>query len=192
MHRKFVFQQNDTKIINFDEGVLILEPFFWSNVIFKICFICIKSHDWGNEDCLPQIVTLQNYIMNASLYSCCLCFTKQEQTLYPGEPNNGNFWYVNCDFWDRSGKFWKWHCLRKTAIESKRLHQNEWSWCHIVEKRILYAVMDTAYLFCPSFSWNHWSEVLHSFWATLYFSKLLLLLLLQSASNWEELLWPSG
>ena len=24
--------------------------------------------------------------MNASLYSCCLRFTKQEQTLYPGEP----------------------------------------------------------------------------------------------------------
>ena len=37
-------------------------------------------------ECLPRIVTLQNYVMNASLYSCCLRFTKQEQTLYPGEP----------------------------------------------------------------------------------------------------------
>ena len=52
MRRKFFFQQNDTKVINFDEGVLILEPFFWSNVIFKICFFCIKSHDWGNEEFL--------------------------------------------------------------------------------------------------------------------------------------------
>ena len=66
-------------------------------------------------ECLPRIVTLQNYVMNASLYSCCLRFTKQEQTLYPGEPNNGNFRYVNCDFWDRSGKFGKWHCLRKNG-----------------------------------------------------------------------------
>ena len=32
---KFFFQQDDTKIINFDEGVLILWPFFWCNVIFK-------------------------------------------------------------------------------------------------------------------------------------------------------------
>ena len=47
MSRKFFSQQNDTKINDFDEGVLILEPFFWGNVIFKICFFCIKSHDWG-------------------------------------------------------------------------------------------------------------------------------------------------
>ena len=35
----------------------------------------------------------QSYVMNASLYSCWLPFTKQEKTLYPGKPNNGNFWY---------------------------------------------------------------------------------------------------
>ena len=28
MRRKYFFQQNDTKINDFDEGVLILEPFF--------------------------------------------------------------------------------------------------------------------------------------------------------------------
>ena len=34
---KFFSQQDDTKIVNFDEGVLVLWPFFWGNVIFKIC-----------------------------------------------------------------------------------------------------------------------------------------------------------
>ena len=34
---KFFFQQDDTKNANFDEGVLILWPFFWGNIIFKIC-----------------------------------------------------------------------------------------------------------------------------------------------------------
>ena len=71
---------------------------------------------WGREEFLwvaSWMVTLQIYVMNASLYSCCLRFSKQEQILYPGEPNNGNFRYVSCDFWDRSGKFWKWHCLIK-------------------------------------------------------------------------------
>ena len=29
MRRKFFFQQNDTKINDFDEGVLILEPYFF-------------------------------------------------------------------------------------------------------------------------------------------------------------------
>ena len=35
MSRTFFCLQNDTKINDFDEGVLILEPFFWGNVISK-------------------------------------------------------------------------------------------------------------------------------------------------------------
>ena len=51
---EFFSQQNDTKIINFDEGVLILWSFFWGNVIFKICHFCLKSHNWrtANFHCL--------------------------------------------------------------------------------------------------------------------------------------------
>ena len=46
---------------------------------------------------------LQSYVMNVSLYSGWLRFTKQEQTLYPGKPNNGQLSVrnVNCDFRDR-------------------------------------------------------------------------------------------
>ena len=40
---EFFSQQNDTKIINFDEGVLILWPF--SEAILKICHFCLKSHN---------------------------------------------------------------------------------------------------------------------------------------------------
>ena len=52
MSRTFFFQQNDTKINDFDEGILILEPFFWVSVIFKIRSLCIKSHVWGREEFL--------------------------------------------------------------------------------------------------------------------------------------------
>ena len=52
MRRKFFFQQNYTKISDFDEGVSILEPFFCSNGIYKISFFCIKSRDWGKEEFL--------------------------------------------------------------------------------------------------------------------------------------------
>ena len=41
MSTTFFFQQNDTKINDFDEGVLILESFFLVNVIFKIRSFCI-------------------------------------------------------------------------------------------------------------------------------------------------------
>ena len=99
MSRTFFFQQNDTKINDFDEGVLILEPFFWDNVIFKICSFCIKSHVWGREE-----------------------FTKQdEQTLYTGKPNNEKCRYVNCDFWDRKANLENDIASEK---RSKRLHQN--------------------------------------------------------------------
>ena len=50
MHIKFFLQQYDTKIINFDEGVLILWLFFWGNVIFKICHSCLKRHNWRTEN----------------------------------------------------------------------------------------------------------------------------------------------
>ena len=33
----FFPQQDDTKFINFDEGVLILWPFFWGNVTLSKC-----------------------------------------------------------------------------------------------------------------------------------------------------------
>ena len=52
MSMTFFFQQNDTKINDFDEGVLILEPFFWVNAIFKIRSFCFKSHVWGREEFL--------------------------------------------------------------------------------------------------------------------------------------------
>ena len=46
MSRIFFFQQTDTKIYDFDEGVLILEPLFWGNfddlgviIMKKICSI---------------------------------------------------------------------------------------------------------------------------------------------------------
>ena len=52
MNITFFFLQNDTKIIDFYEGVLILEPCFWGMVIFKICSFRIKSHVWGKEEFL--------------------------------------------------------------------------------------------------------------------------------------------
>ena len=33
-----------------DEGVWILWPCFWGNVIFKICYFCLKSHNWRTEN----------------------------------------------------------------------------------------------------------------------------------------------
>ena len=54
---KFFYQQDDTKIINFDEGVLILWLFFWGNVIFKICHFRLKSHNWRPK-CFHSLVPL--------------------------------------------------------------------------------------------------------------------------------------
>ena len=164
MNRTFFFLQNDININDFDEGVLILEPFFWGNVILKSCSFCIKSqwHVWGREEFLwvapPDYTAAKLYIRNASLYySCWLCFTKQELTIYPGKPHNGKFSVHKLWLLRYKDKSWKWHCLRKTATESKRLHQNERSWCHLAGKRISYAIMHTTFAFCPSFSWNYWS-----------------------------------
>ena len=77
MSKTFFFQQNETKIKDFDEGVLILEQFFWGNVIFKICSCCIKSHVWGREEIL--------WVAPAD----CNEYKARAGILYPGKPNNG-------------------------------------------------------------------------------------------------------
>ena len=48
---------------------------------------------WNFFECLPWIVTLQNYKMNASLYLRCIrpSFFKARADTLPGEANNGQF-----------------------------------------------------------------------------------------------------
>ena len=41
-------------------------------------------------ECLPRIVTLQSYIMNASLYACCLRFFKARADTLPGGSQTEN------------------------------------------------------------------------------------------------------
>ena len=174
MSRTFFFQQNDTKINDFDEGILIPEPFFWGNVIFQICSFCIKSLVRSREvflwvappDC--SAAKLPNGCF--SLFMLASLYKARADTL-PGEAKQWKILVRKLWVLRLKVKSWKWHCLRKTAIESKRLNQikKSRSWCHLDGKRIfLYAIMHTIFSFCPSFSSNYWSWVLHSFWATLY------------------------
>ena len=159
MRITFFFLQNDTKINDFDEGVLILGPFFWGNVIVKICHSCLKSHDWHNVPkisivWLPRVKRLlllwkaKTAWIKRSLYYVTL------QCYNPGELLKEIPPYLNLDFWYKRSKFWKLHCLRKMALESKRLHQNHWSWCHFAGKRIYYALMHSLIWLSPWFLWN--------------------------------------
>ena len=88
MSRTLVSQQNDAKMNDFDEGVLILEPFFWGNVIFKICSFCIKSHDWVREDFLwvapPDCNAVKLHNECFSLFMLASLYKARADTL-PGE-----------------------------------------------------------------------------------------------------------
>ena len=105
MSRTFFFQQNDTKFKDFDEGVLILEPFFWVNVIFKIRSFCIKSHVWGREEFLwvappdCNAAKLRNECF--SLFMLAPLYKARADVFTLGSQAMENFRYVNCDFWDR-------------------------------------------------------------------------------------------
>ena len=87
MRRQFFFQENDTKISDFDEGVFKSRAIFLSNVIFKICFFCIKSHDWGNEEFLwvpsPDCNTAELRNEYFSLFVLSLFYKARANTL-PG------------------------------------------------------------------------------------------------------------
>ena len=148
-------QQDDTKIINFDEGFLILWPFFWGNVIFtsvlkvaidvpKILFYC-----WlPRAKCLLLLWKMKAAWIKRSIHYVTL------QRDNPGKALKEIHPYLNRDFWNKRSKFWKWHCFRRMALKSKRLHQKHWSWCHFTGKRIFYAFMHSLIWFSPWFLCN--------------------------------------
>ena len=144
---------------DFDEGFLILEQFFWGNVIFKICHSCLNSHNWPTKNfyCLASpgrayLLLLWKakpaWIKRSIHYVTLHCYNPGSYSKKFLDP------YLNRDFWYKRSKFWKLHCLRKMALESKRLHQNHWSWCHFAGKRMYYAVMHSLIWFSLWFLWN--------------------------------------
>ena len=64
----------------------------------------------------------------------------------------------------KSSTFWKWHCLRIIALESKRLIHTLWTWCRITWKRIFYPIQQKSMVFNQECRWNNGSKSLHSFW----------------------------
>ena len=66
--------------------------------------------------------------------------------------------YLNRDFWyTKEANFENdIEHFRIMALESKRLHQNYWSWCHFAEKRISPAIMPSLIWSSPWFLWNEW------------------------------------
>ena len=56
MRIQFFTQEDDTKIINFDEGRRIdwcYGRFFLGNGIFKICHYCLKGHNLRTDNNFP-------------------------------------------------------------------------------------------------------------------------------------------
>ena len=150
---KFFFQQDDTKIIKFDEGVWIQWLFFWSNGIFKICHLCLKSHDWRAENfhclappgkkCLLLLCKNEdstNKEKRSNHYVILQCYN-------PGKALKEIPHYLNRDrFLIQKKQILKMTLLQKMALESKRLHQIHWSWCHFPGRRNFYAFMHSLIL----------------------------------------------
>ena len=127
---KFFSQQDDAKIVNFDEGFLILWLFLWGNVIFKICpwssisivtiYVPKISIVWLPQvKCLLVLCKAKPAWIKRSIHYVTLQHFNPGELLKEIPPP-----YLKRDFWYKRSKFWKLQCLRKMALESKRLHQN--------------------------------------------------------------------
>ena len=143
-----------TKMNDFDEGVLILEPSFSGNVIFnpfvsKVTFEVRNSFEYSSPDC--NAAKLHNecfsFFMLASL--------KARADTWPLLPQNGKIsvrklWLLSIEP----------QILKMTLpFQKKQPYQNvpsskldNWK---LHGRRILYAIMHITFSFCPSFSWNY-------------------------------------
>ena len=125
------FQQDDTKIINFDEGVLILCPFFWGNVIFQICHFCLKSHYWlpkcfhylasPGKDLFALALKIENSMNKEMAKHSLLNFAVLQSggaILKEISP------YPNRDFWYKRSKFWNY--IASEITRKIRLRAVDW------------------------------------------------------------------
>ena len=103
----------------------------------KVCALALKNEDSMNEE-------------KHSLRNSAVLQSREGTQRNSSLPHDRDFWY-------KRSKFWKWHCFRKMALESKRLHQHHWSWCHFAGKSINYAFLNSLIWFSPWFLWNWWS-----------------------------------
>ena len=171
LHIKFFFQQDDTKIVHFDEGVLILEPFFW--VIFKICTFCIKSHVWGREEFLwvappdSNAAKLRNECF--SLFMLASLYKARADTL-PWETKQWKIFGTYIVTFEIEGQILKMTLPQKNGhriiTPSSKLTILVSSY---YKKNFIRNNAHKCFILSPV-SWNYWSKVLHSFWATLYYA----------------------
>ena len=87
---------------------------------------------------IPMIVP-QTCVMNASvsfMLSSCSKWGQLYFCQHNGTPSHEKFPLLQACLRGGGGgggvsTFWKWHCLRKMALESKRLIHTWWTWCQI-------------------------------------------------------------
>ena len=115
-------QQNDTKIVNFDEGVLILWPFSEAMSFWRFALLSQKSHFTYRKfsivwlprvKCLFLLCKAKPAWIRRNIHYVALQHYNAGELLKEISP------YLKRDFWYKRSKFWKWHCLRKNGSRIK-------------------------------------------------------------------------
>ena len=129
-----------------------------------MCYFSPRKQAWSSWNLVPQ-----SCVMNASLSFILSSFSKWGQLCFCQHSGFWNkFQLLQACLRGKSGTFWKWHCLWRIALESKRLIHTLWSWCQITWKRIFYPIQQKLMVFNQECRWNNGSKSLHYFWATPY------------------------
>ena len=124
-----------------------------------MCYFSPRKQAWSNWNLVPQ-----SCVMNASLSFILSSFSKWGQLCFCQHSWFWNkFQLLQACLRGKSGTFWKWHCLRIIALESKRLIHTLWTWCQITWKRIFYPIQQKSMVFNQECRWNNGSKSLHSF-----------------------------
>ena len=145
---KFIFQQNDTIIINFGysldpSAILVRQCHFQNLVLFRPH----RTLEHGKIPTSRRPVALTEPLLWKRRQTKAIHYATADS---PGRREAKN----SCCSKDRScrksSKLGKRHCPAKIALVSKCLTQNYWSWCHFVGKWIFYQVKKTSVLLTMS------------------------------------------
>ena len=126
---KFFSQQNDTKIVNLMTAFWFYGRFSEAMSFSRFALLSRTSQFTYRKFSIVWLPRVKCLLLLCKAKSAWIKRSIHYVTLQHYNPGSYMLLkeilpYLKRDFWYKRSKFWKWHCLRKMALESKRLHQN--------------------------------------------------------------------
>ena len=154
LHIKFFFQQDNAKMINFDEGVFLRQCYMYIQNVSLLSQKSQLTYRKFSIVWLPRVKCLLLLCRTKTVWIKRSIATWFCSVIIQGSYSEKFLRTSIVTFDSIEANFENDIAWEKWLYRIKRLHQNQWSWCNSAGKRIFYALMHSIIWFSPWFLWK--------------------------------------